>query len=235
MKCGLLLLCCLLSHITALVLDSNTIRSSAEVGQDPSMRGPRCLADPDCGPGKFCLASRHEEPSCAVCRGLRRRCQSDAMCCSGSHCLNDVCTRTEEQTAETPSRPTLSRNKKVKKTKKPKTQNIKETRHNNQKEKPDRPQTRKELEGETCLRTSDCSAGLCCARHFWSKICRPVLKEGQVCSKRRRKEGPQGPEIFQRCDCGPGLACRNQNQGTSQHNSRLRVCQRERSQPELLV
>ncbi|KYO42381.1 dickkopf-related protein 1 [Alligator mississippiensis] len=34
-------------------------------------------------------------------------------------------------------------------------------------------------ESSICLRSSDCAAGLCCARHFWSKICKPVLKEGQ--------------------------------------------------------
>ncbi|XP_067857651.1 dickkopf-related protein 4-like [Heptranchias perlo] len=227
MSCGVfLLLCCLSSHISALVLDSNTIKSSAEVGQDPTKQEPRCLADPDCGPGKFCLTSRREEPICTACRGLRRRCQRDAMCCSGSHCLNDVCTRSEGQTAEKPSDAAQSRNTKGgKKAKKPKTQKIKETRRKNQKEKLDKSQATKGLEGETCLRTSDCSTGLCCARHFWSKICRPVLKEGQVCSKRGRKEGPQGPEIFQRCDCGPGLVCRNQNQGTTQRKSRLRVCQ----------
>ncbi|XP_078421864.1 dickkopf-related protein 4-like [Cetorhinus maximus] len=146
------------------------------------------------------------------------------MCCSGSHCLNDVCTRSEEQTVEKPSEATQSQ--KTKGSKRAKTQKIKETRRKNQNEKLDKAQMSKGLEGETCLRTSECSAGLCCARHFWSKICRPVLKEGQVCSKRGRKEGPQGPEIFQRCNCGPGLACHNQNQGTSQRNSRLRVCQR---------
>ncbi|XP_048474442.1 dickkopf-related protein 4 [Rhincodon typus] len=187
----------------------------------------RCLADADCGPGSFCFTSHQVQPICSACRGLRRQCQRDEMCCSGSHCLNDVCTRTEGQIAEKPSEATQPQKRKGgKKAKKPKTQKIKETRRKNQKEKLDKAQMRKGLEGETCLRTSDCSAGLCCARHFWSKICRPVLKEGQVCSKRGRKEGPQGPEIFQRCDCGPGLACRNQNQGTSQSISRLRVCQR---------
>ncbi|GCC35288.1 dickkopf-related protein 4-like [Chiloscyllium punctatum] len=222
-----LLLSCFFCPLSALVLDSNNIRSSTEVGQDPTKEVSQCLADPDCGPGSFCLTSRQDQPICTACRGLRRRCQRDEMCCSGSHCLNDVCTRTEGQTAEKPSEASQSQKTKGgKKAKKSKTQKIKETRRKNQKEKLDKPQMRKGLEGETCLRTSDCSADLCCARHFWSKICRPVLKEGQVCSKRGRKEGPQGPEIFQRCDCGPGLACRNQNQGTSQPNSRLRVCQR---------
>ncbi|XP_009866279.1 PREDICTED: dickkopf-related protein 1-like, partial [Apaloderma vittatum] len=42
-------------------------------------------------------------------------------------------------------------------------------------------------EGDFCLRSSDCAAGLCCARHFWSKICKPVLREGQGCTRHRRK------------------------------------------------
>ena len=63
------------------------------------------------------------------------------------------------------------------------------------------------LEGETCLRSTDCSEGLCCARHFWSRICKPVLTEGQACTRHRRK-GSHGLELFQRCDCGDGLSCR---------------------------
>lgn len=80
-------------------------------------------------------------------------------------------------------------------------------------------------EGESCLRTSDCGPGLCCARHFWTKICKPVLLEGQVCSRRGHKDTAQAPEIFQRCDCGPGLSCRGQVAGNRQH-ARLRVCQK---------
>ncbi|MEQ2172317.1 hypothetical protein GOODEAATRI_019851 [Goodea atripinnis] len=61
--------------------------------------------------------------------------------------------------------------------------------------------------GNTCLRSSDCSDSLCCARHFWTRICKPVLREGQVCTRQRRK-GHQGSELFQRCSCGEGLTCR---------------------------
>lgn len=61
--------------------------------------------------------------------------------------------------------------------------------------------------GDPCLRTSDCSDGLCCARHFWTRICKPVLREGQVCTRHRRK-GNHGLELFQRCPCGDGLSCR---------------------------
>uniref|UniRef100_A0A672R2B1 Dickkopf WNT signaling pathway inhibitor 1 n=1 Tax=Sinocyclocheilus grahami TaxID=75366 RepID=A0A672R2B1_SINGR len=82
----------------------------------------------------------------------------------------------------------------------------------------------KGLEGENCLRSSDCAEGLCCARHFWSKICKPVLKEGQVCTKHKRK-GTHGLEIFQRCDCAEGLACRTQRDGSKSSRS-LHTCQR---------
>ncbi|KAH0521399.1 cGMP-dependent protein kinase 1 [Microtus ochrogaster] len=81
-------------------------------------------------------------------------------------------------------------------------------------------------EGSLCLRSSDCAMGLCCARHFWSKICKPVLKEGQVCTKHRRK-GSHGLEIFQRCYCGEGLSCRLQKEHQQASNSsRLHTCQR---------
>lgn len=80
-------------------------------------------------------------------------------------------------------------------------------------------------EGDFCLRSSDCAAGLCCARHFWSKICKPVLREGQVCTRHRRK-GTHGLEIFQRCQCAEGLACRLQREQGPADTSRLHTCQR---------
>lgn len=61
--------------------------------------------------------------------------------------------------------------------------------------------------GGPCLRSSDCSDSLCCARHFWTRICKPVLRQGQVCSRRRLKRN-HGLELFQRCPCGDGLGCR---------------------------
>ncbi|NWT35824.1 DKK1 protein, partial [Chroicocephalus maculipennis] len=85
--------------------------------------------------------------------------------------------------------------------------------------------TAKGEEGDFCLRSSDCSAGLCCARHFWSKICKPVLREGQVCTRHRRK-GTHGLEIFQRCQCAEGLACRLQREHGPADASRLHTCQR---------
>ncbi|NWV38519.1 DKK1 protein, partial [Grantiella picta] len=85
--------------------------------------------------------------------------------------------------------------------------------------------TAKGEECDFCLRSSDCAAGLCCARHFWSKICKPVLREGQVCTRQRRK-GSHGLEIFQRCQCAEGLACRLQRELGPADASRLHTCQR---------
>ncbi|XP_056299424.1 dickkopf-related protein 2-like [Pseudoliparis swirei] len=62
--------------------------------------------------------------------------------------------------------------------------------------------------GAPCVRSPDCSPGLCCARHFWTRICKPVLQGGQVCTRHRRRKGTPGLELFQRCPCGDGLRCR---------------------------
>lgn len=72
--------------------------------------------------------------------------------------------------------------------------------------------------GDPCLRSSDCSVGLCCARHFWTRICKPVLHEGQVCSQHRQK-GNQGLELFQRCPCGNGLSCRTLREPSTKSSS----------------
>ncbi|XP_061921483.1 uncharacterized protein LOC133661926 isoform X1 [Entelurus aequoreus] len=61
--------------------------------------------------------------------------------------------------------------------------------------------------GDPCLVASDCSDSLCCARHLWTRFCKPVLREGQVCSRRGRKKRQRDLELFQRCSCGRGLAC----------------------------
>ncbi|XP_055972943.1 dickkopf-related protein 4 [Sorex fumeus] len=202
----------------ALVLDFNTIKG---VDLQGARKGSQCLSDKDCNTRKFCLKPQDEKPFCATCRGVRRRCQRDAMCCPGTLCLNDVCTTMEEaitvlerqaeeqdgvDTKGTPGHP-LQENRPKRKP------NIKKS------------QVSKGQEGESCLRTSDCGPGLCCARHFWTKLCKPVLLEGQVCSRRGHKDTAQAPEIFQRCDCGPGLVCRSQATSNRQH-ARLRVCQK---------
>ncbi|XP_040850173.1 dickkopf-related protein 4 [Ochotona curzoniae] len=215
---GLSWLC---TPLGALVLDFNDIRSSAD-GQG-ARQGSQCLSDKDCGSRKFCLQPRDEKPFCAMCRGLRKRCQRTTMCCPGMLCVNDVCTTAqdvatglERQAEDQGGTDTRGATEHPIAESQPKRKsNIK------------RSQGGKGQEGESCLRTSDCGPGLCCARHFWTKICKPVLQEGQVCSRRGQKETGQAPEIFQRCDCGPGLSCQSQAAGRRQH-TRLRVCQKHR-------
>ncbi|XP_007933220.1 dickkopf-related protein 4 [Orycteropus afer afer] len=207
------------SPLGALVLDFNNIKSSAD-GQG-ARKGSQCLSDKDCYTRKFCLKPHDEKPFCTTCRGLRRRCQRNAMCCPGMLCINDVCTTMEDVT------PTLEKHiddQDDTDTRGTTEHPIQENKH---KRKPNtkRSQGSKGQEGESCLRTFDCAPGLCCARHFWTKICKPVLLEGQVCSRRSHKDTAQAPEIFQRCDCGPGLLCRNPVTANRQH-TRLRVCQK---------
>ncbi|XP_041088267.1 dickkopf-related protein 4-like [Polyodon spathula] len=200
-------LCC---RVHALVLDYNTIRGSAEVGVRSDTLD-RCLTDSDCESMKFCQNTRGGESVCAACQPLRRRCQRNATCCPGTLCINDVCAQPEEGGVTTgPVSPATRRR----------------SGHHTLESKPKKQANGKGLEGASCLRTADCAVGLCCARHFWEKICKPMPKEGEVCSKRGRKEAPQGRELFQRCDCTVGLACRPQNKGEESRKSRLRVCQR---------
>ncbi|XP_006215209.1 dickkopf-related protein 4 [Vicugna pacos] len=209
----------LCAPLGALVLDFNNIKSSADA--QGARKGSQCLSDKDCSTRKFCLRPQDEKPFCVTCCGLRRRCQRDAMCCPGSLCVNDVCTAMEDATLilerQTDDQDDLD------------TKGTTEhpTWENKPKRKPNikNSQDSKGQEGGSCLRTSDCGPGLCCARHFWTKICKPVLLEGQVCSRRGHKEPAQAPEIFQRCDCGPGLSCRSPGAGTRQ-SARLRVCQK---------
>ncbi|XP_033621464.1 dickkopf-related protein 4 [Fukomys damarensis] len=181
-------------------------------------QGSPCASDQDCSTRRFCLAPREEQPFCAVCRGLRRRCQRSAMCCPGTLCMNDICTTMEDAIPVLESRTDDPDGLDA-------TGATEQPVENKAKGKPNikKSQGSKGQEGESCLRTSDCGSGLCCARHFWTKICKPVLVEGQVCSRRGHKDTAQAPEIFQRCDCGPGLSC--QSQGSQQH-ARLRVCQK---------
>ncbi|ELW71412.1 dickkopf-related protein 4 [Tupaia chinensis] len=213
---GLSWFCCPLG---ALVLDFNNIKSSADV--QGSRKSSQCLSDKDCNARKFCLQPRDEKPFCATCRGSRRRCQRHAMCCPGTLCVNDVCTAVED------AAPILERQADGQDGTDTKGTHEHPLQEKQPQQKPDtkKSQGSKGQEGESCLRTFDCGPGLCCARHFWTKICKPVLLEGQVCSRRGHKDTAQAPEIFQRCDCGPGLSCRSQATGGRQY-ARLRVCQK---------
>ncbi|XP_010868437.1 dickkopf-related protein 1 [Esox lucius] len=178
---------------------------------------PACTYDDECGSDEFCNDIRGV---CLSCRKIRKRCARDSICCAGNRCINGVCQASDQdaEVAVTTSHGNWQ---------------------NNTKEHHDKrlPLTRGQLqhsvkgrEGDNCLRSSDCSDDLCCARHFWSRICKPVLTEGQVCTRHRRK-GTHGLELFQRCDCGDGLYCRpergEKDPGAGRTGARnLHICQR---------
>ncbi|KAM9379846.1 dickkopf-related protein 1 [Phaethornis superciliosus] len=167
-----------------------------------------CAADEDCGPEEFCggAARGGGAPLCLACRRHRKRCLRDSMCCPGTTCSNGLCTPLEPPPAAT------------------ELDEIGTEMLPRRTPAPAWLPTAKGEEGDFCLRSSDCAAGLCCARHFWSKICKPVLREGQVCTRNRRK-GTHGLEIFQRCQCAEGLACRLQREQGPADTSRLHTCQ----------
>ncbi|XP_034281849.1 dickkopf-related protein 1 [Pantherophis guttatus] len=184
-----------------------------------------CDADEDCNAEEFCSTPARGGISggggggggglvCLTCRKRRKRCFRHAMCCSGNFCNNGMCVefdhfhsgRFEEIIIENFDHGTVD-------------SHLKRTTTSSQM------YHIKGQEGAVCLRSSDCAEGLCCARHFWSKICKPVLKEGQVCTKHHKK-GSHGLELFQRCYCGDGLTCRLQKDHTISNSSRLHTCQR---------
>ncbi|XP_063819785.1 dickkopf-related protein 1 [Pseudophryne corroboree] len=181
-----------------------------------------CTEDDDCALDEFCHSSRNgNNMVCLACRKRRKRCLRDAMCCIGNYCSNGICVPVEQDrfpyhgymedsimATYNTDQATVDANTKFTTS-------------------PSGVQPFKGRDGDVCLRSSDCGPGLCCARHFWSKICKPVLEEGQVCTKHRRK-GTHGLEIFQRCHCGLGLSCKLQRGEftTVPKTSRLHTCQR---------
>ncbi|XP_048362096.1 dickkopf-related protein 1 [Sphaerodactylus townsendi] len=188
---------------------------AGEAHQPSSCRGDQdCKADEFCSvPGRGGLLGGQ---ACLACRRRRKRCLRDAMCCPGSRCSNGMCMPSEHDHFHPGD--------------------IEETvlenfDHGTLYPHPKRTTSSSQLhylkgqEGAVCLRSSDCATGLCCARHFWSKICKPVLQEGQVCTKHRKK-GSHGLEIFQRCYCADGLVCRLQRDHSTSNTSRLHTCQR---------
>uniref|UniRef100_A0A663DWY1 Dickkopf WNT signaling pathway inhibitor 1 n=1 Tax=Aquila chrysaetos chrysaetos TaxID=223781 RepID=A0A663DWY1_AQUCH len=153
-----------------------------------------------------------------ACRRRRKRCLRDAMCCPGTTCSNGEGQQTWELVWDVHAAP-LSPMGSIRDAHPapPSPVGASQPEHT-----PRCPHAGEE--GDFCLRSSDCAAGLCCARHFWSKICKPVLREGQVCTRHRRK-GTHGLEIFQRCQCAEGLACRLQREHGPADASRLHTCQ----------
>nr|XP_004574933.1 dickkopf-related protein 2 [Maylandia zebra] len=155
----------------------------------------QCMSDLECREGNYCHTSsrRPAHSHCKTCRRRKRPCLRDTMCCPTNHCSNNICVPdvdgfVSERIPNTDG--ALS----------PLTK--KKGGRQEAKGSPGRSQV-----GNPCLRSSDCLDGLCCARHFWTRICKPVLREGQVCTRHRRK-GNHGLELFQRCPCGDGLICR---------------------------
>ncbi|XP_066535740.1 dickkopf-related protein 2 [Hoplias malabaricus] len=173
-----------------------------------------CSSDKECSVGSYCH-SPHGAPSrCLTCRRKKKRCHRDAMCCPGNRCSNYICVPFSESILS-PHISSLEEHNKL-------------SGKNKSWKKNGKTQAKLSLkghEGDPCLRSSDCSEGYCCARHFWTKICKPVLRQGEVCTKQRKK-GSHGLEIFQRCDCAKGLACKVWKDATSYSRSRLHVCQR---------
>ncbi|XP_029382749.1 dickkopf-related protein 2-like [Echeneis naucrates] len=158
----------------------------------------QCMSDLECSEGSYCHAPS-KGPShsrCQTCRRKKRRCHRNGMCCPGNTCSNNICVP-DVDTFVSHSVPHSDGDMSPLSTKKGWRRrgrvDVKGTAGKGQ-------------VGDPCLRSSDCSDSLCCARHFWTRICKPVLREGQVCTRHRRK-GNHGLELFQRCPCGPALSC----------------------------
>ncbi|KAJ4922218.1 hypothetical protein JOQ06_026126 [Pogonophryne albipinna] len=157
----------------------------------------QCMSDLECREGSYCHAPTKgpAHSRCQTCRRRKRRCHRDSMCCPGNSCSNNICVPDDDsfvsQAIPDGEMSTLSQKRGWRK---------------RSRMEPKGPSSKGQV-GDPCLRSSDCSEALCCARHFWTRICKPVLRGGQVCTRHRRK-GNHGLELFQRCSCGDGLSCR---------------------------
>ncbi|KAI3376494.1 hypothetical protein L3Q82_016454 [Scortum barcoo] len=157
----------------------------------------QCMSDLECSEGSYCHAPTKgpAHSRCHTCRRRKRRCHRDGMCCPGNRCSNNICVPdvdsfVSQRIPDSDGGMSLSQKKGWRKRGRMEVKG---------------PSVRGQV-GDPCLRSADCSDGLCCARHFWTRICKPVLREGQVCTRHRRK-GNHGLELFQRCPCGDGLSC----------------------------
>ncbi|MEE6460485.1 hypothetical protein FKM82_000988 [Ascaphus truei] len=241
--------CCLLPLLAAAVLmvessqldnsKANSIKSIL-VGQTPTIATNRsasilhgvshkkgkslgqtypCISDKECEVGRYCYSPHQSASSCIICRRKKKRCHRDGMCCPGNRCNNGICIPVAETilTAHIPALEGRPKKNGQLSNKDLGWQNL--GRHNS------KMSHIKGHEGDPCLRSSDCIEGFCCARHFWTKICKPVLHQGEVCTKLRKK-GSHGLEIFQRCDCAKGLSCKVWKDATYSSKSRLHICQK---------
>ncbi|XP_038610865.1 dickkopf-related protein 2 [Tachyglossus aculeatus] len=181
-----------------------------------------CSSDKECEVGRYCHSPHQGSSACMVCRRKKKRCHRDGMCCPGNRCNNGICVPVTESIL-TPHIPALDG------TRQKDRNNGHYSNHDLGWQNLGRPHSKqshiKGHEGDPCLRSSDCIEGFCCARHFWTKICKPVLHQGEVCTKQRKK-GSHGLEIFQRCDCARGLSCKVWKDATYSSKSRLHVCQK---------
>lgn len=173
-----------------------------------------CSNDKECSVGSYCHSPQQAPSRCLTCRRRKKRCHRDAMCCPGNRCSNYICVPISESVLS-PHISALDEHNKLSN----KDHSWRKSSKGHAKH------SLKGHEGDPCLRSSDCSEGYCCARHFWTKICKPVLRQGEVCTKQRKK-GSHGLEIFQRCDCAKGLSCKVWKDATSSSKSRLHMCQK---------
>ncbi|XP_032080253.1 dickkopf-related protein 2 [Thamnophis elegans] len=179
-----------------------------------------CTNDKECEVGKYCHSPHQTTSACMVCRRKKKRCHRDGMCCPGNRCNNGICIPVTESIL-TPHIPALE----VPRNKKNNHYPTKDLGWQNLGKGQSKLTHAKGHEGDPCLRSSDCTEGFCCARHFWTKICKPVLHQGEVCTKQRKK-GSHGLEIFQRCDCAKGLSCKIWKDATYSSKARLHMCQK---------
>nr|XP_005989421.2 PREDICTED: dickkopf-related protein 2-like [Latimeria chalumnae] len=178
-----------------------------------------CKADTDCGAQEYCSTSQKKITVCLSCRRKTKRCSRNSMCCPGNCCYNGVCV---PDTQDESSKKRVAGPLEVAEVNlKPETEAESESLSNPQANPP----KMKGHEGDTCYRSSDCAQGFCCSRYLWSKICKPLLQEGEVCTRQKRK-GMHRLQIYERCDCAGGLTCRVSKRVPVHEKPRLNTCQK---------
>uniref|UniRef100_A0A3P9JYV6 Ig-like domain-containing protein n=1 Tax=Oryzias latipes TaxID=8090 RepID=A0A3P9JYV6_ORYLA len=148
----------------------------------------QCMSDLECSEGSYCHlpAKGPAHSRCRTCRRSSKRCLRDGMCCHDNHCIHSKVASFNHLVFCRDDDVLISCFLVI----------FCQTF-----ERPAKVELLQVSVGDPCLRSSDCSGGLCCARHFWTRICKPLLREGQVCTRQRQK-GHAGLELFQRCSCG---------------------------------
>ncbi|XP_077999686.1 dickkopf-related protein 1-like [Glandiceps talaboti] len=184
---------------------SNQMRSE-EAERESVVRGDsdtrthaviQCANDNSCNRQEFCHGGEGHK-ICLQCRRQRRRCHRDGMCCNGHECRRGVCRSRDSRGSyerHVSSEESISQNTKD--------------------------DINRAHEGATCRHENDCMTGLCCANHFWAKICKRILDEDDVCTKDNKR---QRLPSFDRCPCQDGLVCKREPSG----QTRLHTCQRKK-------